>query len=141
MAVAKNYYPAVIGKTFEKSAAMLSRFPLQGVCLGPIADGRLRFGQFVQNVDSDIAPRRRDGGGKPRSCRINIAPNCPHRCKDTELVQHGLRSNVTGVQDFVDATEKWQEMRIKEPVRVGDHTHSHKDKESEIRRQEPKRML
>jgi hypothetical protein len=111
---------------------MLSRFPFQRVCLGPIADGRLRLGQFVQHVDSDVAPRPRDGGRKPQSRRIDIAPHCPHRFKGTELVEHGLGSNVTGVEDFVDTVEKWREMRIKVSVRVRDHTNSHKNQESGV---------
>jgi len=141
MTVSKDDHPAVIGETFEKSAAVPSRFPIQRVRPGPIADGRLRFGQFVQHVDSNVSPRSGEGGRKLQSRWINIASHCLHRCNGPEPVQHGLGSNITGVEDFVHTLEKWRKMRIKISVCVRDHTNSHKKQESGDRSQEPKCVL
>ena len=41
-------------------------------------------------------------GAKPQRRRIDIAPHRLDRRNGTELVEHGLGSYVTGVQDLVD---------------------------------------
>jgi hypothetical protein len=57
----------------------------------------------VQHVDLNASTRPRDVGRQPQSNRIDIATHRFDRRKDTELVKHGLGSNITGVEDLVDA--------------------------------------
>ncbi len=88
MGVAKNHHLTGWRKTFQKPAAMLSRFTLQGMRLPPVSQGRLWRGQLMKHVDVDAPKLPRHRGRELQHVRIDIAAYRVHGSNSAKLIEH-----------------------------------------------------
>ncbi len=82
-----------------------------------------RTGKVVRQQDLQIAEG--DAHDVVAARAVDVAGNCSHRRQLAQRIEDALAADVAGVQDVVDARERFAHFRPEQPVRVRDQSDAH----------------